>query len=85
MRKTWGRVGAACLGLLLSGAPMAAGRKTCEVACEDDVKQCQAICKQHAGRGVARCQRACADQKEPCLEACEAPPPKPRESRGGVK
>ncbi|MBZ4415124.1 hypothetical protein [Myxococcus sp. RHSTA-1-4] len=85
MKKTWGRVAVACLGLLLSGTSVAAGRKTCEQHCDDDVKQCKAICKKYAGSNVAKCQSACSDQKKPCMEACAAPARPAPESRGGAK
>ena len=76
MMKTWGRVAVAGLGLLLSSTAVAAGKKSCDAVCDEDVRQCQSICKEYAGRNVAKCQKACADEKEACIEGCLPPPTK---------
>ncbi|QSQ20077.1 hypothetical protein JY651_33030 [Pyxidicoccus parkwayensis] len=73
------------LGLWLAGGTAGAVDR-CARACEDDEAVCADICKQHAGKGVAKCQSLCAGGKKTCLKQCEeeakAPPPKAPQSGG---
>lgn len=77
MLKTWARITAVGLGLLLCGPAAAAGTKSCDDRCDADVKMCQAVCKKHAGRSVARCSQACADEGRSCKARCQKAPVKP--------
>ena len=62
-------------GVLLLGTPALAD-KACQRGCEDDAKQCKAMCKKYAKGNSAKCESACEDEKRACSEECSGRPAK---------
>ncbi len=69
MTRMWKLVPVASMLLWLTGTPASA--QSCERGCDLDVKQCKAICEEHAKGGAARCKQACADEQKACLSDCK--------------
>ncbi|MCP3139156.1 hypothetical protein [Pyxidicoccus xibeiensis] len=59
--------------VLLLGTPALANR-ACQRGCDDDVKECKAVCKKHAKGMEAKCSKACDDEKRACSEECSGRP-----------
>jgi hypothetical protein len=84
MKHAWSRALMVALGAgLLWGAEASAksreqqeredNRSSCEASCTQDLKECSAICKKHAGAGLNVCVKACKDAQKECETECKYP------------
>ncbi len=59
-------------GMLMLAAGSASANQQCEKGCREDVRECENICKKHAGAGTNKCVQACKDEHKECSKECKS-------------